>query len=323
MDSSDAGTDLQHGEIITLSGSSFGNKATAAPLKYDDFQGGSVGQVLNPGSSPQWETWSNNQPANDPTANYPKYASVPQPRFSGDQALRQHFYYTSNGYVSNVSLILRNIRQKVYVSGWTWHDRSDDNTQGLRNVKIWQHNVGEWQSPTSRWDVYPVNGSGHFTSEYCNPSDYVANEWTTSMPSKGQWHRLEIWHNRGSASEQESFKTWVDFHLEGQYTIPYSSCDQDSLYLMSYADQNGNGAEFLDWYWGELYIDTTLARVELGNNPSFAASTHREIQIPTAWSNGSISIKVNKGSFPAGTAYLFVIDENGNPSAGYPVQIGN
>ena len=42
-------------------------------------------------------------------------------------------------------------------------------------------------------------------------------------------------------------------------------------------------------YWDDVYIDTTQARVEIGDAPTYAASRHREIQLPTAWSDSSIT----------------------------------
>ncbi len=73
--------------------------------------------------------------------------------------------------------------------------------------------------------------------------------------------------------------------------------------------------------YDDVFIDHTRARVELGNANTWSSSTIREIQIPTAWSDGSITVNVNKGSFISGTAYLFVIDSSGNASNGYPVTL--
>lgn len=316
--------EVSQNSSLTIMGSGFGAKSPAAPIKYDNFQNGTPGQTLQGGTAPSWETWSNVQPASNPQANYPKYSDQ-QPRFAGDKTLRQHFWDTPNGFVSNVSVIMRNLTQKVYVSGWAWNDRSNDGaTTGLRNVKIWWHCANEWGTPTTRWDVYPVNGSGHFTSEACAVGSYTANEWSTSMPDRQQWQRLEVWHNRGSASESENLRAWVNGALEAQFTVPFvSGCSQNSVYLMSYADQNTSGSSWLDWHWSEIYIDNTLARVELGNNSSFSACTHREIQIPTAWSSSAVTVTANIGTFAAGsTAYLFVVDAAGNASVGFPVTIG-
>ncbi|MCD6288604.1 MAG: hypothetical protein J7M12_05765, partial [Candidatus Hydrogenedentes bacterium] len=57
-----------------------------------------------------------------------------------------------------------------------------------------------------------------------------------------------------------------------------------------------------------------------GNASTWSACTHREIQIPTAWSNDTITFTVNQGSFPYGTAYLYVVDSTGAWNEnGYPI----
>src|SRR5207248_10898297 len=58
---------------------------------------------------------------------------------------------------------------------------------------------------------------------------------------------------------------------------------------------------------------------------TYAASTIREVQIPTAWSGSSISLTVNLGKFQTGqTAYLYVVDSNGQAnSAGVPITVGS
>ncbi|MFA6392255.1 MAG: MopE-related protein, partial [Patescibacteria group bacterium] len=77
-----------------------------------------------------------------------------------------------------------------------------------------------------------------------------------------------------------------------------------------------------EFFYDNIYIDKSIARVELGNAPTYAGSTRRDVQIPTAWGS-TIQITINKGSFTSGqTAYLYVTDNNGNVnSTGYAVTI--
>lgn len=76
-------------------------------------------------------------------------------------------------------------------------------------------------------------------------------------------------------------------------------------------------------YWDDVYLDNTQARVELGNAPTYSACNHREIQIPTAWSPTTVSIRFNQGTFQTGqTAYLFVVTADGAESPGFQVTIG-
>lgn len=74
-----------------------------------------------------------------------------------------------------------------------------------------------------------------------------------------------------------------------------------------------------------LYVDSTMVRVELGDASSFTSCTKREVQPATYWSaaNDSINITLNVGTFQADdTAYLFVVNADGTTSTGYPVTIG-
>ena len=75
------------------------------------------------------------------------------------------------------------------------------------------------------------------------------------------------------------------------------------------------------YYFDDIYINNSWARVEIGDDPDYDSCTHREMQIPTAWSSDSVDITVNQGSFQNGTtAYLFVVDEDGAVNtAGYEV----
>lgn len=63
----------------------------------------------------------------------------------------------------------------------------------------------------------------------------------------------------------------------------------------------------------DVYVDYTWARVEIGDAPTWVSCTRREIQIPSAWSNASITVTVNQGAFQnLGGAYLYVVDANGD-----------
>ena len=74
-------------------------------------------------------------------------------------------------------------------------------------------------------------------------------------------------------------------------------------------------------YFADVYLDYSRARVILGNAPTLDASTVREVQVPTSWSDSSISVTANLGKFADGrTAYLYVVDANGVVNAvGTPI----
>jgi len=72
-------------------------------------------------------------------------------------------------------------------------------------------------------------------------------------------------------------------------------------------------------YMSDIYMDNSQARIVLGDSPLWNNVRHYEMQIPQTWGPSSISFKANKGSFPNGTAYLFVINKHGVASVGEPI----
>ena len=78
--------------------------------------------------------------------------------------------------------------------------------------------------------------------------------------------------------------------------------------------------------YDDIYIATgahARARIEIGDNANYDNCTVLAIVTPTSWQNNTIEATVRQGSFQSGeTAYLFVVDENGNVSNGYPFAVG-
>lgn len=86
------------------------------------------------------------------------------------------------------------------------------------------------------------------------------------------------------------------------------------------------GNEYLD----QVYIDNSMSHVFLSDKSDLtnwarnSSAYHSEIQVPSNWSNNSLTFTLNQGSFTNGQqAYLYVVDANGNiNSSGYPITIG-
>ncbi|MEW6517600.1 MAG: T9SS type A sorting domain-containing protein [candidate division FCPU426 bacterium] len=77
-------------------------------------------------------------------------------------------------------------------------------------------------------------------------------------------------------------------------------------------------------YFDDLYVDNTFSRVVLADNPDYDLATVIEPQIPSAWSDGSVTIRVNAGKLADNQqAYVFVFDAaNQHNAAGFPVLLG-
>ena len=73
----------------------------------------------------------------------------------------------------------------------------------------------------------------------------------------------------------------------------------------------------------QVYLDNTQAHVFISDKSNitnwltYSSTAHNEVQVASAWSNSSITITLNQGTFTQGTtAYLYVVDSNGNISRG-------
>jgi hypothetical protein len=104
--------------------------------------------------------------------------------------------------------------------------------------------------------------------------------------------------------------------------MTYGASQTRRMRYVVYGHWIGNGLTKLNAWLDDIYIQSgTQARVEIGNASNWQTCTHREIQTPVSWSDTSITITLNQGSFAVGeTAYLFVVDADGNVNTqGYPV----
>lgn len=146
---------------------------------------------------------------------------------------------------------------------------------------------------------------------------------------KGRWNLVEIhWALPVLGSSKDFAKVWVNGSLvnslpSGAALWPKGETMTKSPYIAIgawYATAGGIGD---GWYFDNVYIDYTPARVMIGNASTFQASTKRELQPPVSWSNNGIEVVVKTGAFNTGEkAYLYVVDANGNASGGLPVTIG-
>jgi hypothetical protein len=171
-------------------------------------------------------------------------------------------------------------------------------------------------------NVWLVNG---------NDPDPGYSNYTTIGFQKGRWSRVTVWMRGGtnSTSNDGNFHLW---YLNADDEMTHQESD-DSANILA-ADGAWERARINGYAYGsdpchptfdDVYIasgDNSRARVEIGNASAYTSCTNMTILRPTTWSDTEITAVVNQGSFTdADTAYLFVVDADGNVSDGYPVVI--
>jgi hypothetical protein len=238
-------------------------------------------------------------------------------------------------------------------SGFAWNDyghkmylfrkskRNFDITSGL-NWKVWRL----WNDPWGTPDIYIAVNNGHIGVEgsgfegangWLQQGDTSESSLNKARGPKDQYFTEEIILQSNTSISSTDGKLW--FYVNGNDVghMPYFDYSQKVLYLKR-SDSHSMRINFpvhavkanVEFpanyrYWADdVYLDTTWARVMIGNASTFSASTIKEIQIPTTWSGTSINIIVNTGRFLSEThAFLYVLDADGNVNAsGYPITIG-
>ena len=174
--------------------------------------------------------------------------------------------------------------------------------------------------------------NGHLMNRVQNNVGYSAGTWSGPDYVNGVWMHFQLIYSESSPGQENGTVIhYIDSKVAGLDSRAVLTekvpAHFNQIRIGHYWDQPSDDVcpanKGANVYTDDVYIDTSWARVELGNAPTYAASTHREIQVPSAWSDGSVTVNFNPGTFASGsTAYLFVTDADNNTSPGMPVTIG-
>ena len=144
---------------------------------------------------------------------------------------------------------------------------------------------------------------------------------------KGNWHRIEVITDVDS--DEHFYK--IDGHIYYDGNDKYGSnlftagFDKSRFEFFSIDEVRSAGADL--WgYVDDIYCSNTWARVEISQTDEFTCGTDKKLtknlQLLRTWSDTEIKVDLNLEGL-SDTVYLFVIDENGDVSNGYPITIGS
>ena len=130
-----APSNMQNGQSVTIIGSGFGVKSPVEPLRYDDFQDGTVGD--GSATTPQLKNQANGGFNTRGQLHYPYY-SIEQQRFNGDIVATQHYM----GVDTNQTIALERTPEwqiefpKLYASFWIHRQDISGNNKKSSNMKL-------------------------------------------------------------------------------------------------------------------------------------------------------------------------------------------
>lgn len=351
----DSGT-LSHGNsyTVTSSGSTFGSKATAAPLMWETFENATVGQTISEANA----LWSDKGDS----------ALI----YVGDSDNRNSLStknldcsYSSNkeAWANNLGFWTGSGRSVGYIEFWCklspnggYLNPETVNYYQMKMARVtgWVNENASTPYPTlslftwtdDLWPNDPPNGdTDTYWAMYADPTTnhhYTPNAITDDITAfiangyESPWVNITIQFDEGSYETNDAVITYtigdvdggiIETHTDtGFYwrtgfldlgAVAEEDYHVDAFAFHIYLDDEHDGPPYPTMYIDNIYADNTYARVVIGDNSVYANCTHREIQIPTNWSANSVSFTVNQGSFNDGeTAYVFVVDSDGSASSG-------
>jgi len=313
--SSTSGT-LTHGSSITISGSSFGAKGGTnanKPLIWADFE-----TSINPTSLGHITAW-------DATQNLTRASAAPQYGLSTNNVVGT---WDIGTLTYSFGFTLYHDVTTIYMYGKRRY--SADASANKKFFRIWSDNLGDTVASTSNGGIVLDENcvqSGRFQGVTLGANAWLQHEFLWRQSTSGTCS--------GTSSTGNGYYEFIQNGVQQQAFIDTLATELPAAAV--YGSAGGNGIRLFDnftdsgdveadgtkVYMDDLYMDNTFARVMLGNASTFAASTTREIQVPTAWGASSITVQLNRGSFGASDAvWLYVIDSTNVPSAGYAVTLG-
>ncbi len=310
---------FEPGGVLTISGSGFGSKTNPAPVTWDNMESGDF--------SEDWQSTGGLSISTE--------SRYPGSNFSGTLNMAgsrgeagNHAYFTGNNDI---------LGERWFAQFWFKLDENFDwgtssyggDDQNLANVKVFRMwnpgNINE----NFHVNVHGYSGSGRiqYNTEHVNnpQGGFFGNHWEWT---KGVWHCLQVEYEESSVGGNDGvLRVWRDGELKVEDTDIMTRENHSQLkrpYIVGMYDAwNDSDSDRDDVYLDDAYIDNTWARVEVGDDQDYGSCTHREIQIPTAWSDDSITVTANPGSFSGGEdLYLFVVEASGQVSDGFLITAG-
>ena len=325
-----------HGQTFTIRGSGFGVHRDDHPNAdklirvFDDFNDGTL-------TASPYGSWSVFNGSANPS---PVAYSRENPRTSrtGDG----HYRRTHVG-LGHLSIGAGNRREYYSSFYMRLSDQFDissasSGTHQFKIIRLFSTNT----SGAGKINVYPAIGASdgfHYMFEHIKPEILRHHAQLSAIPNRPTgWHKMAIYYKKSSAPGANDGKclVWWDNRLVFDWRSHFENSANDPSNVITGDADFDDGDLAGEWSVGnyfssastntwvdfdDIYMSHTLARVEIGNASTYAASTVLETQAPVAWADNQITLQTNLGALSEQQPmYLYVTDQYGNVNAsGFPV----
>ena len=317
------------GQSLTIQGSGFGVKQNGSPLVFDNFDKNDIsrqdGDIIAGKKCSDFGQWNDSV-----------YNMAPVYTNSGNRIGSElcTYHYLEGGKTKNHAPMWIKFADKntpvILVSYWTkfqytqgtdtaWQLKYFRLTDGVNDADPYTFFQDGW------WTNRPENSKGLciFFLQTLNPvwENYSLSKTYSDttldynkIPNEWFHYLLMIKQSSASGVADGQVQVYVNGRNiateEKMVTYETGEVVKGATFMWYMGNNEGEGTAQV--YFDDIYIDNSWQSLWICDGNSWDESTHREVQVPTAWSSDSITLKINQGSFKNDeTAYLFVVDQNG------------
>lgn len=292
--SGNSGT-INHGATLTITGIGFGTKDPAKPLIWADFELGLA--PTNLGIKTTWDNtdgmgWSTDCPAG---------SCAKATDGNGAWTIGVDFNnWTTDG---QKSYIFRRQRMNFTITTdsqnwkfwrmWPEEGLSPDIYASPSNGRVYVEGIGQ---ESGFWGTFPANTTDWVTQELIvKASTLNTKNGSLTIRYNGEDMAIGTLLTRSTSASDYMIRNYV---LHGVAANKPSWSPAWSINNRIWAD--------------DIYVDTSWSRVVVCEAAVFSNCRKLAIQIPSAWSDTSITVTVNRGDLSnSDFAYLYVFDSNG------------
>ncbi len=308
---------LSTNSSITITGSGFGTNALDLDWLGDSIEGGTTGSVFaKAGWSTAWDFEKPKYTTDQKHSSSKSLKCTPLPATSWNCVFA---YKLPNPVTAG---------QTLYATWWVRKDSASNTGQwkmlrlsGQETIVDGAQQLTMFNWPNSQYQLVINPGQSTDQSFWFPENVYPAGD--------NNWYRMELKVQASSTNQANGVATVTRYDgkavssASATFKSHVSSGDTYSYVIFQNYEGNGMGTSSL-WFDDILIQKGSAARVELCDSPTWSSRTHCEVQVPTSWSSGSITVKAQSGSFTSGgSAYLYVVDAAGSVGGGVKMSVGS
>jgi hypothetical protein len=320
-------TGVSGSSTLTIAGSGFGTKATAAPKYFNKFETETIGEI----PADQSYGLAGGKP-------YSLLTISDTSRTNGTKTI-SYRYNTSSSEIFGRNYIDLGAQDNIYATMWVKISKTGTTSTGWNwKGEYISSNQLDYNGNAPHTTITKVNFWDEAQQRWYNPSYFSSpsNTWPNNpsgLHTFDTWERMEYWIKRNSGSGVADGTIYINrIGLSNPVVNTTTAITHDGTYTEQWRylnigqgiTNNYDGTVDITISYDDVYADTTPQRVEMCDSSTWSTRTHCEIQPTTTWSDTSITAIFNQGSFSTGaTVYYYVVDSTGAVSpASDPYTIG-